>query len=352
MTEAENLDKDINSGEQSVRNVLSPGSMLRNKRDALGLELKDIARELNLDTWMLTAIEADEFNRFGAQVFAKGHLKHYAQHLGLNPDDVLFAYYQVAQPKETTPVIKQNLSSTKNRKSHAKFSKWFMRFLALLTVAALVYAAVILVQLWLKDAQENSGNDSVIPVPVNSAAIQSDSSLSEDQTSSSSANNEKSLRLALPQASDEITAQAQDLSNAMSEQSTNLAVALNNEETDLPAQEDVPQQVNQEPLDSIAQNNEPKSLLNVASNNNASNNVLQFNFLESSWIEVIAENGQRLIYGMANQGTVRDININGPTEIFLGNAQGTRILLNGSFYDIPANARAGRTARFVLEPGQ
>jgi cytoskeletal protein RodZ len=78
--------------------------------------------------------------------------------------------------------------------------------------------------------------------------------------------------------------------------------------------------------------------------------ILRFNFVESSWVEVFGVNGKRLIYGMANQGTVREIALSGPTEIFLGNAQGTLITLNGSTYNIPANARAGRTARFVLEP--
>ena len=126
--------------DSSVRKIVSPGAMLRQKRESSNLELSSISRELNLDTWMLMALEEDNFSKFGAQVFAKGHLKHYAQHLGLSTDDVLLAYYQVAERKETTPVINRQLSMTKQSRSYAWFSKIFMYLLALLAISALLYA--------------------------------------------------------------------------------------------------------------------------------------------------------------------------------------------------------------------
>ena len=79
-----------NLSDSQIRNVLTPGTILKARREQTNAELAVIARELNLDTWMLTALEEDDFGKFGAQVFAKGHLKHYAEHLGLNQPKTLY----------------------------------------------------------------------------------------------------------------------------------------------------------------------------------------------------------------------------------------------------------------------
>ena len=336
-SENESLDTNNNNqanNESSVRHVLSPGSMLRQKREASNLELAVIARELNLDPWMLTALEADEFSKFGAQVFAKGHLKHYAQHLGLNPEDVLFAYYQVAERKETTPVINKYIRTTPHRKSSKRLSKWFIRILALLTVGALIYGAYTGIIWWLNDARENSATSSEIQNPnLDSSSIEVPPR-ETDQTT-------PELALPLPEG------QVSDTDNSdLSIPSNDVQIGLGNVSSDL--------EINTDSDASSAVSDQSvttDSTLDVRQVTGGQD-TLQFDFQESSWVEVFTESGERLIYGMANSGAVRQVKINGPTEIFLGNALGTVISLNGKTYNIPENAKAGRTARFVLDTDQ
>ena len=67
-------------------------------------------------------------------------------------------------------------------------------------------------------------------------------------------------------------------------------------------------------------------------------------------MEVFDVNNKQLIYDNKRPGAVEELTITGPTSIFFGNYPGVKISLNGSIYNIPSSAKAGNTARFVLEP--
>lgn len=335
-TENQEQNKLENSlSDSGVRNVLSPGTMLRQKREASNLELSSISRELNLDTWMLNALENDEFSKFTAQVFAKGHLKHYAQYLGLNSEDVLFAYYQVAERKDTAPVINQQLSLTTPKKSFARFSRWFMWLLGIMAIGALVYATYQWSVTWLQGARESSNS-------ISEQSLNPEDAVAEIQSNSNLA---VPVKQSVDNLSTEQTVEPASETVSIDEPALTVEPVLSNLETVATLNTPVPDYgLNNQSSETVPARDTQTDV------SPQSPEILRFNFLESSWVEVFGVNGKRLIYGMANQGTVREIALSGPTEIFLGNAQGTRITLNGSAYNIPANARAGRTARFVLEP--
>jgi len=301
-----------NLTDSQIRNVLTPGAILKARREQTNAELAVIARELNLDTWMLTALEEDDFSKFGAQVFAKGHLKHYAEHLGLNPDDVLFAYYQVAERKETTPVIKRHISSTTQKKSYASLIKWISRLVMLLVIAGLAYAAYVFANKWLKDSNADEQDQTEIPLtPQNSVALP-----------------ETTGNIALPTNSIDYST-ASDESNQS--ELVNSAPDENNSTPDLEPSES---QTNVEQNVSIAD----------------ASNLLRLEFTQESWVEVFDADNNQLIYDNKRPGVVEELRISGPTSIFLGNYPGVNLSFNGSRYTVPRNARAGNTARFVLEP--
>ncbi len=70
----------------------SPGARLRREREAQGIGHQQAAESLNLDPFVLTALEANDFAALGAPVFVKGHLRRYATLLGLAEDEVLLMY--------------------------------------------------------------------------------------------------------------------------------------------------------------------------------------------------------------------------------------------------------------------
>ena len=70
----------------------SPGTLLREAREERGLTLDDVAAMTRVPKPMLKHLERDRFEEYEADVFARGHLRNYAQELRLDVDDVIQAY--------------------------------------------------------------------------------------------------------------------------------------------------------------------------------------------------------------------------------------------------------------------
>lgn len=69
-----------------------PGARLQAARRRAGLEIADVARQLNLLEWQVNALEQDRYEKFPADLFVKGYLRSYARLLKLDVDRVLNAY--------------------------------------------------------------------------------------------------------------------------------------------------------------------------------------------------------------------------------------------------------------------
>lgn len=81
------------------------GERLAEARRELQISVHEIAKELHLDEPKVRALERNEFDVLGAPVFAKGHLKAYAQLVNVDPDDVLVDYYQTTRAIVAPPVV-------------------------------------------------------------------------------------------------------------------------------------------------------------------------------------------------------------------------------------------------------
>ena len=81
------------------------GERLAEARRELQISVLEIAKELHLDEPKVRALERNEFDVLGAPVFAKGHLKAYAQLVNVDAGDVLADYYQLNRADSALPVI-------------------------------------------------------------------------------------------------------------------------------------------------------------------------------------------------------------------------------------------------------
>lgn len=68
------------------------GASLREAREDQGRSIEDAARALNARITQLRALEDEDFGTFGGDVYAKGFLRSYATHLGLDPQPLLDIY--------------------------------------------------------------------------------------------------------------------------------------------------------------------------------------------------------------------------------------------------------------------
>ena len=81
------------------------GERLAEARRELQISVLEIAKELHLDEPKVRALERNDFDVLGAPVFAKGHLKAYAQLVNVDAADVMADYYQLNRAEGAPPVI-------------------------------------------------------------------------------------------------------------------------------------------------------------------------------------------------------------------------------------------------------
>src|ERR1700694_1766767 len=73
------------------------GPRLKAERERRGMSPQKAADELHLDGWVIDALEADDYERIGPSVYAKGHLKRYAALLGFPSAEIMVGYEPRAQ---------------------------------------------------------------------------------------------------------------------------------------------------------------------------------------------------------------------------------------------------------------
>jgi cytoskeleton protein RodZ len=81
------------------------GERLAEARRERQISVLEVAKELHLDEPKVRALERNDFEILGAPVFAKGHLRKYAQLVGVDEDDVFADYYQMTRQETIPPVI-------------------------------------------------------------------------------------------------------------------------------------------------------------------------------------------------------------------------------------------------------
>jgi len=95
---------------------LTLGQYLRQERERQNISLQDVARVTRITLENLEALERDDFKAISAHVFARGFLRTYASHLGLDPKEVIARYdsqidlFKIPPPKikEPAPVQEEN----------------------------------------------------------------------------------------------------------------------------------------------------------------------------------------------------------------------------------------------------
>ena len=81
------------------------GLRLAEARREQQIPVIEIAKELHLDEYKVRAMERNDFEVIGAPVFAKGHLRKFAQLVGVSEADVMADYYTLERSAGLPPVV-------------------------------------------------------------------------------------------------------------------------------------------------------------------------------------------------------------------------------------------------------
>src|ERR1700743_3967655 len=79
------------------------GTRLRAAREKKGLTVLQAAEKMHVDARILESLEAEDFAALGAPVYARGHLRHYAELVGESPTELHALYADVTRSNAALP---------------------------------------------------------------------------------------------------------------------------------------------------------------------------------------------------------------------------------------------------------
>lgn len=137
-----------------------PGHILRQVREEKGLSQQEVARELHLTSRVINGLETDDFSHVNSPIFARGYIRSYARHLGLDADELVAEYDAVYGSPDHG---KKPMSTIRKVSEQARPGDAWVKLVSVVLVLALVGASW-----WWWQSQ----SDSVAPTPVDEVTVQ------------------------------------------------------------------------------------------------------------------------------------------------------------------------------------
>jgi len=266
------------------------GERLAEARRALQIPVLEIAKELHLDEYKVRALEANQFDVIGAPVFAKGHLRKYAQLVNVDQADVMADYYQLNRTSDSPPVI----MARKKQRREISPGPW---------AAAIVVIIIAATAYWWFAVRE----------PAAAPATGEIAPLLPEDVSDAAA------------ASDPIV----------------LDSAIELPGLDAPAEEPAA------PATSLVIQSAPQAIAEPQVEE-VEGLRLSVTYNGDCWTEITDANGRRLFFDLGKAGRTVNLSGDAPFNVLFGNADNVSLAVNGANFEIPAANRRGRTARLTI----
>ena len=296
----------------AVESGANPGAHLRGIREQRGLSLHQVAVELHVSDFILEALERGDYPVLGGAVFVRGHLRNYARALGI-PESEVLSLYEQTQDRPTAPTLVTQHSTGMS----PRVRDWYMRAA---TGGVLLVLLVLAISWWQRRPEERAepatSQVEAAPLPATATATTPVTLAAANNPAPSQPN---ATSLATPLAPPPVKPTPRP------ERKPAAVVAQAPAPTPAPTRQ------------VIAGAGDAATLTHA-----------KFTLNSASWIEVYDATGKRLYYDLAPAGDTLDLSGAGPLQVFLGNAPGVTVELNGEAFDIKQYSRADNTARFKL----
>ena len=76
------------------------GERLKSEREAQGIKLEDLSARTRVSVRLLSAIESEDFDQLPGGVFNVSFVRQYARHVGLDEDEIVAEFNEIARPGE------------------------------------------------------------------------------------------------------------------------------------------------------------------------------------------------------------------------------------------------------------
>jgi cytoskeleton protein RodZ len=303
----------------------SPGARLAAAREQAGMTVLQAAESLRLDVSTLQALEAGRFQTLGATVFVRGHLRHYAELVGLPVDEIEAAYAASSAKLAPQPDLRRTSTLPGNAAP---------RGVSLPPRAALIGAIVlVLVALvwWAMRVPPGRRAGAAAPPPASISAPEVQS-----PSAGGAAGGAVDAGPQAPAASASPAARTEPASPKAPPPPAKDSTARDAGSRDTTAM-----------VRAVVLGTKPSA---ATGKDAASVRVrLAIRFNQDSWIEVYDAHGATLFHDFGGAGSERRVSGTAPLRVLLGNPDGVTVELNGHAVALRPAAESGRPQRFLLD---
>jgi cytoskeleton protein RodZ len=343
------------------------GPRLRAAREKKGLSILQAAERLHVDSRLLESLEAEDFAALGAPVYARGHLRHYAELVGESPTELQALYADATKAQPAQPDLTRIARGEPQDDS---------RRLAGPALIGVIAVAVLGLVWWVI----NLSGDKVPPAPPRSAVASSPVAAptaagDDTNTTGQAGGNQNPVSQPAPaeaRAKSPVSKSASPRGNASAGLASAAPGGAHPSTSGSP-----PAARSGAPGGATPANSGPrKTSANVASTtpvdtasparvaaatpatntaatapnptSRAKDGELTLRFSSDSWAEVYDASGQRLFYDVGAASSAHTMKGLAPLRVVLGNAAGVAVEYNGRPALVPASNQADGSTRFVI----
>ncbi|ARP39108.1 cytoskeleton protein RodZ [Vibrio syngnathi] len=300
---------------ETVAPVIEAGTLLKNKRESLGLTQKQISDRLKLRVTLIQQIEENQFESDQVATFMRGYIRSYAKYVNLDEKVVLSALHHAGDAQHQEQEMLSFSRKTKTEKHNSR--------IMILTWSIFAVIAGISSLWWWQNQQQ-------------------------DTLSQSLANTESSEELAVEESLDpDLTS----LEVIEAEQNTETSPVTENSDelTEVSSAED---SVTLDPVEVLEETPEAADVASVTAESEtvapeAVVNELVMQFSADCWIQVKDASGKTLSTGIKKAGQTLNLSGTAPYKVILGAPEGVSMTFASEPVDL-SGYTSGKVARITL----
>ncbi|MDT0603502.1 RodZ domain-containing protein [Thalassotalea castellviae] len=310
--------------------VIGPGQILSEAREAMGLTQQQVAEKLNFRTTLVKDIEKDQFDHSLPATFNRGYLKNYAKLVEVSADEVLAGYEMLNVAKKQGAEM-QSFSKETKKQAENNMVMW----ISYLILALLIGSTILW---WLQDAKKsNDGNNLVSQTAPTSTEV------NESISKTAAVNHDKQT----PKVQNDLTQNTEitTLSETLKSAPTNLLPNEQGNNTVNVSEANID-------IDSATTEQEISPAINPVTTPSETKDfgpaeVAIFTFSGDCWVNIYDATGERIAWGIKKSGYKMEITGQAPFEITLGKPELVTITFENEDVDMSQFSR-GNIAKFNL----